>query len=331
MPAVDIDRQAIERRDFPIARRGYEPAAVDAHLRALAAEIEQLQRELSDGTGQTSLAATAGTQVQSILAAAEATAADLARDAQDSARATRDQADRDAAHTREQAIAQARGQVAFVAQATAALLERVNSMDAEVTALTDSLRAGANRLAADLAAVETNMSELYDAAAGQGITRAVSGEPPAQPSIPVPPPSTPHLAEQATAPPTPAPPAPAPRAPAANQPATLEPPPASGAAAPQVRAAQSVPPPLSPADAADPQPHVDPESPAARTRITAEAEAEAGVQPADGGDLDGARLVALNMALNGESREDADRYLAENFKVADRQKLIDEVYAAIEG
>ena len=37
------------------------------------------------------------------------------------------------------------------------------------------------------------------------------------------------------------------------------------------------------------------------------------------------------MALNGESRADADRYLAENFKLSDRQKLIDEVYAAIEG
>ena len=49
------------------------------------------------------------------------------------------------------------------------------------------------------------------------------------------------------------------------------------------------------------------------------------------GDLDSARLVALNMALNGESREDADRYLAEHFKLTDRQKLIDEVYAAIEG
>jgi hypothetical protein len=48
-------------------------------------------------------------------------------------------------------------------------------------------------------------------------------------------------------------------------------------------------------------------------------------------DLDGARLVALNMALNGESRADTDRYLAEHFQVADRLKLIDEVYAAIEG
>ena len=48
-------------------------------------------------------------------------------------------------------------------------------------------------------------------------------------------------------------------------------------------------------------------------------------------DLDGARLIALNMALNGEPREQADRYLAENFDLPDREKLLDEVYAAIEG
>ena len=51
----------------------------------------------------------------------------------------------------------------------------------------------------------------------------------------------------------------------------------------------------------------------------------------DAGDLDGARLIALNMALNGESRTDTERYLAENFELPDRLKLIDEVYAAIEG
>ncbi len=49
------------------------------------------------------------------------------------------------------------------------------------------------------------------------------------------------------------------------------------------------------------------------------------------GDLDGARLIALNMALNGEPREETERYLAENFELADRARLVDEVYAAIEG
>jgi hypothetical protein len=298
MAAVDIDRQAIERRDFPIARRGYEPAAVDAHLRALANEIEQLQRELSDGgAAPASLASTAGTQVQSILAAAEATAAELERDALESARQTREEADRDAASTREQAIAQARGQVAFVAQATAALLERVGSMDAGVGALVESVRTGADRLAADLSAVETNMGELYDAAAGNPAVHAVSGDV-MRPSVPVPPPR-PQLGDPAPTSP------PRPQAPALQA------------------AATAAKPPLSPPETTDPSVHLDPEAPAG-TSGTPQAAAESG-------DLDGARLVALNMALNGESREEAERYLAENYELVDRSKLIDEVYAAIEG
>lgn len=48
-------------------------------------------------------------------------------------------------------------------------------------------------------------------------------------------------------------------------------------------------------------------------------------------DLDGARLVALNMALNGDPRETTDRYLAENFDLPERDKLLDEVYAAVDG
>jgi hypothetical protein len=285
MAAVDIDRQAIERRDFPIARRGYEPAAVDSHLRALASEIEELQRELSDGGGETSLASAAGTQVQSILAATEAAAADIEQQAREAARKAREDADRDAASTRDQAVAQARGQVAYVANATAALLERVASMDAEVSALVESLRTGANRLAADLAAVETNMGELYDAASGRTITHAVSVEPPAtiQPAPPIPAPPTPQAA---------------------------------------------APPPLSPPETTQAEVHVDPEAP--QVEAAPPAPAPAGPAAANG-DLDGARLIALNMALNGESRADADRYLAENFQLADRQKLIDEVFAAIEG
>jgi hypothetical protein len=310
MRAVDIDRQAIERRDFPISRRGYEPAAVDAHLRALAAEIEQLQRQLADGGGHASLASTAGTQVQSIIAAAEATAAELEREAVDDARTTREEATRDAASTREKAIAQARGQVAFVAQATAALLERVGSLDTEVDTLVESVRAGANRLAADLQAVEENMGVLYDAASGKEVTRAFAGDPGQQPSIPAPP------APDRTSPQLGA------------EPAAPVPPPASGAAAPHVSPAQVDPPPLSPPDVAEPDVHIDPEAPP-RERI-AGASPPAGSPSPQGGDLDGARLVALNMALNGESREDAERYLAENFQLADRGKLINEIYAAIE-
>jgi hypothetical protein len=312
MAAVDIDRQAIERRDFPISRRGYEPAAVDAHLRALASEIEQLQRERADGGSEPSLATTAGSQVQSILAATEAAAADIEQQARESARTTREDADRDAAQTRADAIERARAHVAAVSQATAALLERVSAMDSEVSALVESLRGGANRLAADLAAVETNMGELYDAAAGRPLTNAVAGGAQAQPTVPAPPP-------------------PGPPAPTASAPPPIPSPPASGATAPAARHAQTSPPPLSPPESAEPEAHVDPEAPPPRQRIAGSSTTGSTPAEADSSDLDSARLVALNMALNGDSREDAERYLAENFTLADRGKLIDEVFAAIEG
>ncbi|HUB73574.1 MAG TPA: hypothetical protein VL979_06015 [Solirubrobacteraceae bacterium] len=265
---MEFDRQAIERRDFPIGRRGYDPATVDAHLRAVAEEFDQLQRAAVTG-GEASVATAAGTQVQSILQAAETAAAEIERHALDSARQVREEADRDADRTREEAIDRARQHVAAVSQVTAKLLELVGSMDGEVGALIESLRAGAGRLAADLSAVEGGMSELYDAASGRA---SVDAEPAAQGEAPPPPAPEPQGAFEAEL----------------------------GSAL------------------ANPLPHATP---------PAQADAAGG----DAGDLDGARLIALNMALNGESRANTERYLAENFELPDRLKLIDEVYSAIEG
>jgi DivIVA domain-containing protein len=272
MPAVDFDRQAVERRDFPIGRRGYDPAAVDAHLRALADELEELQRAAITGGADVSVASTAGTQVQSILQAAESAAAEIERHALENARQVREDADRDADRTREEAIERARQHVAAVAQVTARLLEHVGSMDGEVSALVESMRAGASRLAADLSAVETGMSELYDAASGRA-NAAV--EPPPRQYEPEPP-------------------------------RQFEPEPQ--------RAFEAE---LDIAFEATPQPVGAP--------------VQAGAQDGGASDLDGARLIALNMALNGESRADTERYLAENFQLPDRLKLVDEVYSAIEG
>jgi DivIVA domain-containing protein len=263
MATMELDRQSIEKRDFPIGRRGYDPAAVDAHLRALAAEVEELRYTLESRAGE-SLGSSAGTQVQGILEAAEATAADIERKASDDARQTRAEADSDAERTRADAVERAQAHVAAVAQATAVLIERVEAMNGEAGTLVASLRAGAGRLATDLTAVETNMAELYDAA-GRGGDAAQVDPPPAV----------------APAPPVPPPPAPAP-------------PPATPLPSPAL-------------------PHSS--------------------EPANGGsdDLDGARLIALNMALNGDSRAATDRFLAEHYELADRQKLLDEVFAAIEG
>jgi DivIVA domain-containing protein len=316
---VDLDRQSIEKRDFPIGRRGYDPAAVDAHLRTLAAEVEELRYSLESRAGET-LGSSAGTQVQGILEAAEATAAEIEQKAADDARSTREQAASDAADTRADAIARAQAHVAAVARATAVLTERVESMDAQSAALVASLRDGASRLATDLTAVETNMSELYDAASGRAgesppesprASSAPVGEPTstlapaaetgtglgaAEAEVPV---------RQGHAEFVPAAPAP---------PATT---PASSATAPAPPAAP-LPPPL---------PFPD----ASASSTTSSTPTPARQSSAGNGDLDGARLIALNMALNGDSRAATDRYLAEHYELADRQKLLDEVFAAVEG
>jgi hypothetical protein len=44
-------------------------------------------------------------------------------------------------------------------------------------------------------------------------------------------------------------------------------------------------------------------------------------------DDEGARLIALNMALSGSSREETAAYLAEHFELADPDALLDDVYA----
>lgn len=297
---------------------------VDAHLRAVAAAVEELKRAAAapgGGLASDSLAASAGSQVQAIVAAAEVAAAEIESEAQANAERTRDRAQADAEKTRADAIAQAQAHVAAVGRATATLLARVESLDGETGALVDSIRAGGTRLAGDLAAVETNMGELYDAAAGRAsaesgkasgpgadagegheVVSAVAKErpephvPPRPDDVPAPPVASTAAPALSASPPEPA----------------SSPPP--GAPTPPI--------PALPARGDTSQP---PSSPAQEPlELTPEPSSE-------NGDAEGARLVALNMALNGDSREETDKYLAENYEIEDRAKLLDEVYAAIEG
>jgi DivIVA domain-containing protein len=282
-----LDRQSIEKRDFPIGRRGYEPEAVDEHLAQLADQIDQLQRASTRRSGA-SLAQAASEQVRAIVEAAEQSASAIEREAQDEAQRIRTDAQREAEQTEQQAVERSREHVANVGEQSSLMLQRVDAMEQELTALIESLRPGANRLNADLSLLETNMEDLYSAAGGsrEEPTQAVAQErevaaPPAPPAAP---------AEPVAAPAPPVPPA------AIEDDQVGEEPPA--AAAP--------PAPARPAPAA----------------------ADDG---GDGGDVEGARLIALNMALNGQSRDETDKYLAENFDLADRQALLDEVYESVGG
>jgi DivIVA domain-containing protein len=303
-----LDRQSIEKRDFPIGRRGYEPEAVDAHLARIADEVDDLRRRVGAGGGAAaapvaksspaSIAQAASEQVRSIVEAAESSAAAIEQSAQDEAARIRNEAEDAARNTRDDAVERSQQHVGDVSSAAKQMLQRVDAMEGELNGLVESLRTGANRLTADLSLLEGGMGELYDAAGRDSGDRAAAA---------------------------PAPP----------------------------RVVESVPLAALPSEAdveADPeQGDFEPDAPAQEESLFADAETEAdepapappapaAVEPAapsasaasGGDDAEGARLVALNMALNGTSREETDRYLAENFDLSDRASLLDEVYATVE-
>src|SRR5687768_8073950 len=135
---MSLDRQSIERRDFPIGRRGYEPEAVDEHLQRLADEIDALQRQSQRRSGA-SLAQAASEQVRSIVEAAEQSAAAIERDAEAEAQQIRQDAEREADRVDQEAVERSREHVAKVGEQSALMLQRVDAMEQELSALIDSL------------------------------------------------------------------------------------------------------------------------------------------------------------------------------------------------
>jgi vacuolar-type H+-ATPase subunit H len=270
---VALDRQSIEKKDFPIGRRGYDPDAVDRHLSTMADEVEEL-RSLTRRRGE-SLAESAAEQVRSIVEAAEGSAGQIRSDADNDAREIRREARNEAKQSREEATAQAGEYVANVSMATRATLERLDAIEQELGTMLDGLRTSVTRANSDLQLLEGHLVEVRDAVSPRPDFEPEEPEPPEEPVV------------------------------------TYEPPPL---------------PPL------EPEPEPEPEASFyAETTVVEEFEAEPAAEADFGDDAEGARLIALNMALNGTPREEVDRYLAENFDLHDRAGLIEEVYASVEG
>ncbi len=261
-----LDRQSIEKRDFPIGRRGYDPEAVDEHLAALADEVDTLRRSSGRQRGDT-LAVAASEQVRMIVEAAEQSAADIEREAELEARRIRQDSREQAEKVRTEAASQAREHVQRVSEACGTMMERIDAMETEVRSLLESLRSGANRVSADLALLQGSVGDLRAAGTSAGATAFEADERPGSAAAP-------------------------------------------GASAEPALAA---------ADEIDDEPAPIADAPAA----------------ADGGgdeggrasDEEGARLIALNMALNGTPRDETEQYLSENFELDDPESLLDDVYA----
>ena len=248
---MPLDRKDIEKKDFPTARRGYAQDAVDAHLRALADEVEALKKKADAKPAQESMASGASEQVRAIIEAAESSAAGI-----------KAQAELEARTLREDATAEGREHVARVSKVSDALAERVQEMEAELKRLTDGLAAqlGRPEAAAPTAAatpaeptVVAAKRDEDDDIADHAVDAAAGAEP-----------SEPEVEDE-------------------------------------------------------PEPEVE------------EPEPEPAKAAAADDDSEGARLIALNMALNGTPRDETDRYLSENFDLADREGLLDEVYAKAAG
>ena len=128
-----MDRPSIQRSDFPTVRRGYEPDAVDAHLRQRrrrGGEHARARRPAGRGRGVV--------PVQQIIEAAETTADQL----------------------RAEAGEEARDHVHRVSTAARELLERLGAMHDELGALMDRLREDAGRLSAELRSLEADVVEI---------------------------------------------------------------------------------------------------------------------------------------------------------------------------
>ncbi len=270
---MPLERQTIEKKDFPIGRRGYDPDAVDAHLAAIAEEVDQLKSTSRRRTE--TLASTASSQVRAIVEAAESSAAEITRQAEDDAADIRAEAAQEAAEARQQASHQARDYVGQVSESTGVMLQRLDAMESELSALFESLKTGSNRLNADLQLLEGNFNDVKSV-----VTPRPRFE--AEPSGRTVPEATPADAELELVE-------------ALEEPVTVV----------EIDTFE-----------------LEPEAVPSATGMSAE--------PVDD-DIEGARLVALNMALNGTPRDETDRYLAENFQLGDRAQLLDEVYASVEG
>jgi DivIVA domain-containing protein len=228
---MELERKFIEKRDFSQARRGYDPAEVDRHLRAIAEAVDQVR--LSSTAHQVpSIAGTAAARVETIVAAAEASAREMQENAEAEAKTVRARAELKAAE-------RIQGADEMVAKlvARAELLQR--EVDDFVGRIT-GLRSAVDRIRAE-----------FDAAA------------------------------------------------------------------PTVKAAVESP----VEDEPEPEPEAAPEP-------EPEAEAPVADTPQAG---EGARLVALNMALSGTPREETARYLNENFDLDNQDELLDDVYARAGG
>jgi len=133
-----VDREDIERHDFPVGRRGYDQDAVDEHLRRVADEIDALRANPGSRPAPTPLSAGTSEQGRAILEAAETGAAEL----------------------RAEAGREAGEHVARVEEAAGGMLSRLDQLESELKTLLEALRRSGEQLNDGLARLQEQVSDF---------------------------------------------------------------------------------------------------------------------------------------------------------------------------
>ncbi len=334
---MELKREDIERSDFSTARRGYEPGAVDEHLREVAAAVEGLQDRVEELSARPeSLSQAANERLRRILEAAEASAAEIRTEAAEEARSLVSDAQRESETIAEGAEQRARERDTESETTTAERLSRVDHRTAELMLRADALDEEFDRLlermrAAGVAAVDTLRD---DAQALRGELDELPGE--SAPPLPLPVPPGEEEAEELEPPGRVEPDHPT----AVVEPSVEAEPlggegdelvepeaePLGDEVIPEPRDGEPLPePPEEPPTAPE-------DEPSSETWTDEDEPTES--RPSDGPhdsdpDMEGARLIALNMALSGSSRAETADYLRDTFGLEDRA-LLDDVYDRVQ-
>jgi DivIVA domain-containing protein len=309
--SVELDRHFIERNDFSAARRGYDPEEVDRHLREIAESVQELKRQAK--RSPTSMAAQAAEQVRGIVEAAERSAQEITDGAESEARKIVEEANERARETREKADRDALDRVQAAEDATQSVLDRSNGVKSEIDRMLDDARAAADTLASNLRSSASSLQGELDSIRGE-ISTVREGRLEAE---------TRAGGGSRTA------------AAMSSQPASVEPEEIDATADEEPEAVIEVEETVVEVGAnGDGASAVDEDEETAEEEGAEAAEEASAPQSSSGSGrsirgAEGARLIALNMALNGTPRDETARYLSQNFDLDDQDALLDEVYARV--
>jgi DivIVA domain-containing protein len=321
---LELDRHNIERNDFSAARRGYDPDEVDRHLREIADSIADLKRQQKPAA-QASLATAAADQVRTIVEAAERSAAEIQENAEAEAKRITDDASRQARETRERADSDAAKRVSDAEEATQRALDRAGSIESEIdrllgdlrsaaTGLIDRVTSAAGSLQGELDQARGEFASVREArlepgiAGGSAVDEDDAGPVDAEPEIVA---EVEDVEAEAAA--------------ADVSDDTVSEPLVAHDEDLELASSNGADTAVEDELAADEEPEEEEEP-----------EPEPATSGGGGGGrsirgAEGARLIALNMALNGTPRDETARYLEQNFELDDQDALLDEVYARVGG